>query len=239
MNNKEMSEMVLNYLRKEGLKPYGIAYGDGYFVFDMGEDSVCHFRIKGAHGWKFALWLNQEAKDKENPIVFFCKHEDNIDKFKPSQCYYRVNFMQEDVQDDDSMALWDCKNIVVSIKKHPFASFAFDAWETSHVYRSYSSVYIKNRWYRFTQRIKAFCFDYGVYPELKLRTILFSMKKCVKNIKMKDENEDGWQSTPRWSIMISLDNSVTEEIGRIMLRKWFPYRLNVNAFSVDEDYFNE
>ena len=50
MTRREISEKVLTYIKENGFVPYDIQYGDGYFIFDMGEDGVVHFKIKGLRG---------------------------------------------------------------------------------------------------------------------------------------------------------------------------------------------
>ena len=45
--NKEIAEFMLSKIKEFGYEPYDIDYGDGYFVFGYGDDSVVHFRCKG------------------------------------------------------------------------------------------------------------------------------------------------------------------------------------------------
>lgn len=60
------------------------SYGDGYYIFDMGKDSVCHFKVSGIKKWLFAIWV-QPVKDSDKyQFDLFGQHTDYIDKFKPS-----------------------------------------------------------------------------------------------------------------------------------------------------------
>ena len=58
MTRREAAEKVFSYIRKNNFEPINIQYGNGYFIFDKGEDGVVHFNIKGLHGWKFAMRIN-------------------------------------------------------------------------------------------------------------------------------------------------------------------------------------
>lgn len=55
---------------------------NGYFVFDMGTRSVCHFTLKETPDWKYAIWLYPN-----NVFTVFGEHKKLIDKFKPSRTY--------------------------------------------------------------------------------------------------------------------------------------------------------
>ncbi|WP_144536500.1 hypothetical protein [Bacillus thuringiensis] len=55
---------------------------NGYFVFDMGLRSVCHFTLKETPGWIYGIWLLEN-----HSFVLFGEHEKLIDKFKPSRTY--------------------------------------------------------------------------------------------------------------------------------------------------------
>lgn len=57
-------------------------FGNGYFIFSMGENAVCHFELVETPGWLYGIWL----RDKQKYVVFG-EHEDLVDKFKPSRTY--------------------------------------------------------------------------------------------------------------------------------------------------------
>lgn len=57
-------------------------FGNSYFVFDRGENSVCHFTLKETPDWRYGLWL----KDNGGYYIFG-EHIELIDKFKPGRCY--------------------------------------------------------------------------------------------------------------------------------------------------------
>ena len=49
-DNRKIEEIVLNKIEDFGYKPYNIERGNGYFIFEYGDNSVIHFRLKGL--WK-------------------------------------------------------------------------------------------------------------------------------------------------------------------------------------------
>lgn len=57
-------------------------FGNGYFIYDIGENAVCHFSLKETPEWRYGIWLL-----KNNKFVIFGEHIELIDKFKPSATY--------------------------------------------------------------------------------------------------------------------------------------------------------
>ena len=77
--------------RNEPVKftPIDTEYGDGYFIFGTGTNSVVHFHLEETPGWLYGLWLSEIDQNDPNAqkpvkIRFFAQFEDEIDKFKPS-----------------------------------------------------------------------------------------------------------------------------------------------------------
>lgn len=134
MTNKEIAELMFSKMRKVGFTPYDIEYGNGYFLFEMGENSVVHFRIKEVwKNWKFGMWINSEAleyykgddetkyctsyEDEPNVVQIFCQHEHLLDKFKPSRSALCVNYKPTDFAEDWSDYKLD--DMLKMIKYHP------------------------------------------------------------------------------------------------------------------------
>ena len=85
--SKDMSwlmDKVVYELYNNGLEIKTIDYGNGYFIFDFGENSVCHFTVKKLKKWKFGVWCT-ESDDNKYKVSLFGEHEYYIDKFKPTQ----------------------------------------------------------------------------------------------------------------------------------------------------------
>lgn len=94
-----------NKLLKEISKHFTIKekqFGNGYFIFSMGINAVCHFELVDTPGWRYGIWLDGKK------YRVFGEHNDLIDKFKPSATY--VSF------DDDLSSFID---VVKKIKENP------------------------------------------------------------------------------------------------------------------------
>jgi hypothetical protein len=79
LSNKEIREKVFKVFNDYGYTVENTKVGNGYYLFDLGEESVVHFHIKGCKRWLFGLWIF------DSTIYLFGEHEDHIDKFKPTQ----------------------------------------------------------------------------------------------------------------------------------------------------------
>jgi len=97
---KQIVDFILNNLGKRyndedsiKLTPKDVEYGNGYFIFAHGDNSVITFRIEEIPGWLFGIWLYPPKDDEDGAISldFFSQYEDAIDKFKPSRSYLCVN----------------------------------------------------------------------------------------------------------------------------------------------------
>lgn len=83
LNKQEIREKVIKSFAEYGFDVEDVKIGNGYYLFDLGEESVVHFKIKGCRRWLFGLWIIGD--NKETNINLFGEHEDYIDKFKPTQ----------------------------------------------------------------------------------------------------------------------------------------------------------
>ena len=150
VTNREAAKKVFDYIRKNNFMPVNIQYGNYYFIFDKGKDSVIHFGIKGLRNWKFAMWvntnLNELKYDKgEYPAIqFFCQHKTNIDKFKPSRSFFLAKYTLADVERKSDLVFYEVIDILLHIKRHPFIAFCMDACEDYLYSGSYIMGYIKS-----------------------------------------------------------------------------------------------
>lgn len=96
MTNREVIEQIFDYMENHcsyfGVKITQKNYGNGYFVFELGDDSVCHFKVKGLKRWLFGVWCFWEEEKKKFHIDLFGEHTDYIDKFKPTATEISYSF---------------------------------------------------------------------------------------------------------------------------------------------------
>lgn len=123
-----ISEKLLKLTNQlfEHLKPYTIAteeYGNGYFLFNFGPNTVAHFRLKETPGWLYGIWWSLRI-NKEGIVniigEFFAQYESEIDKFKPSASYYGC-----DVVADENVCLKEDEviSIINFIHEHPYRAW--------------------------------------------------------------------------------------------------------------------
>ena len=141
---KKCAELLFDSLSKAENPKHviDIQYLDGYFIFGTGSNSVVHFHIKECPGWKFGVWWNLPDKEKHPDAQwiegeFFCQHEEDIDKFKPSYSMYSHSFTitLSDIDGEEKCqgmqwSNWTIESIMTFIHKHPIL-----AW-----YRNYYGV---------------------------------------------------------------------------------------------------
>ena len=81
VNNLSRQNNILDEISKEFIITEK-EFGNGYFIYDIGKNAVCHFSLKETPEWRYGIWLL-----KNNKFVIFGEHIELIDKFKPSRCY--------------------------------------------------------------------------------------------------------------------------------------------------------
>ena len=120
LSKKEVIEKIFNEIEEESnhrLKVIDKVFGNGYYIFEFGEDSVCNFKIKGLKRWTFGLWIRKDNDNESYVINLFGEHNDYIDKFKPTAT--RITHEIKYVDEND---LWKCQEFVdelLMIKHHP------------------------------------------------------------------------------------------------------------------------
>ena len=104
---KKATDVLFERIKKEtelDLHFEDVAFGDGYFIFGYGTNSVVHFHIKEAPGWLFGIWWSpvetEETKNKKRKeyitdqvyCELFAQYEEEIDKFKPTASTFCSSF---------------------------------------------------------------------------------------------------------------------------------------------------
>ena len=80
--NKQRLEKIFNKIKNSNLTITNKIFGNGYFIFTFGVNTVCHFNLKETPLWRYGIWL-----DGKYGFQIFGEHEWLIDKFKPSRTY--------------------------------------------------------------------------------------------------------------------------------------------------------
>lgn len=143
-------DFVPSELKDEGLTftPIDLEYGDGYFIFGRGSNSVVSFRVAEAPGWLFGIWYRIEESVKEDKTVYsfhyevFAQYEQFIDKFKPSYSTLELHDFIYDVTPDYTFkhysVIFNAANMFIFIIKEPALAFCRDQfnWDYNEEYHT-------------------------------------------------------------------------------------------------------
>ena len=225
---------ILDYIRKIGFTPINIQCGNGYFIFDMGENSVVNFWIKELKGWKFGIWFyspkpDEDGKKKRDYCQFFAQRELFIDKFKPAASNYceKIEAYEEDNKFFDKFStLYVIKNMLYEMKYHPFISFYKGVAYNDYIDRkSLIWFYIKENWdVRFYDCKENFnrwkdCTITRIYLN-HVKKVL-EKKPNVGTVKVIDGEDEDWSSYPRYHIDVYFNKDSTELEEAEIQEKYF------------------
>lgn len=233
MTRLEAAKKIFDYIKDNGFKPINIKYGNSYFIFDKGENGVIHFNVKGLHGWKFGMWLETDAEKLKNEngkdypaVQFFCQHELNIDKFKPSRSFFSVDLSLSDIEAEDIYSFYEIRSILKMIKRHPFVSFAMDGCGDKYYSHSYVGYYLKQKLYKTKRAVREWWNDIWVKIWHGSKVWFIKRYKVVDKVRLVDRNDKDWKTYPRYDMTIhfkkiSDDEDVQCEAEVKMLNRFF------------------
>lgn len=239
---------ILDYIKKIGFTPINVQCGNGYFIFDMGENSVVNFWIKELNGWKFGIWFyspkDDNGEDKPNYCQFFAQRELFIDKFKPSASNYceKIEAHREANKFFDNFFLIDIKNMLYEMKYHPFIAFYKGVAYNNYIdKRSLVWFYIKENWdvkfYKTKNKFSRWkdCTITRIYLNYAKKNI--EKNSFVETVKVFDGEDESWYSYPRYNINVyfNKDSNELEEAG--IQEKYFNNKF-FNKVASKECYFN-
>lgn len=243
MTNREIAELMFDRIREHGFTPYEINYGNGYFLFEMGEDSVVHFRIKEVwKNWKFGMWIDSSALDEynvdenketpyekeENVVQIFCQHEHLLDKFKPSRSALCVEFKQCDFKNPATYWDYQLDDMLKMIMYHPVMCWNefcgnhagyYDRRSFLLPFLKYESEYV----FREIERVVKTAFFLN-YTKAKL-FLMKRFSKVLADVKLYDfERENpGWSTVYLYRIDLTVKDVDDEDLDRFF-NFWFRRR---------------
>lgn len=139
---KRAAEILLQYIETGGkydlpkLTVENVSYGDGYFIFGRGTNSVAHFYVKETPHWKYGIWLSEiDTADDVIRAQIFCQFEAEIDKFKPSASMisHTINVHLKDC----SVSCTMFRHEIIYIMEHPAL-----AWYRDVHFVDYNTTYV-------------------------------------------------------------------------------------------------
>ena len=241
---------ILDYIKKIGFTPINIQYGNGYFIFDMGENSVVNFWIKELKGWKFGIWFyspkpDEDGEKKPDYCQFFAQRELFIDKFKPAASNYceEIKAYEENNKFFDKFStLYIIKNMLYEMKYHPFISFYKGVAYNDYIDRkSLIWFYIKENWnvklYKTENKFNRWkdCAITKVYLNYAKKNI--EKNSFVEAVKVFDGENGNWYSYPRYNINVYFNKDSNELEEAEIQEKYFNNKF-LNKVVSKECYFN-
>ena len=208
-------------------------FGDGYFIFSFGQNTVCHFTLKETPLWKYGIWLTKKG------YQIFGEHEWLIDKFKPSATYLSfendINLFLEKVKlisDDSKLFFVDSYtngNALVAYEKVDWGDgeFYYKGYQCVREFNEETQLYdkfrkdetitqhdyVEKQWNEFVelerQADETHEFDrllsFNFFKELP------NMFSSIKVVGIRDGNKNGHWCSPRYDIKVLVDQNVSDE----------------------------
>lgn len=133
MDALKISKEIISVLESNGLKIDNVYRTNGYFLFNLGENSVTHFKLRNRR-WKFGIWITEGEESGSVIVELFGEHIDNIDKFKPSYtkisfgifldaCDFRCGKIIDESFLSNHQELQDYIKILQDVQSHPLTSY--------------------------------------------------------------------------------------------------------------------
>lgn len=248
--NRKMAEKIFEKMKEFGFTPYDISYGNGYFIFNMGDDSVVHFRVKGVlKHWKFGLWLyseniqmTEEEKEAQRSERFenrkkaaqlFVQWDTQIDKFKPAAsdiaiAFDALDWMNYDSADERDVSRFmfnEMERMLRALRRHPLLAYhggPFAEYQSFYG-GSYLMYFLRNEFDHLWNWFLDEVSKIIFVPYMFAKCAIARKTKGVAKLEVKDfEKENpGWQTSYRYSIHVTFPEHTTSEQDEKWINTWF------------------
>jgi hypothetical protein len=228
---KEHSDYLLNAIQKMGnLKIINRGSGDGYFIFEKGDNTVHRFKIKGCKRWRFGIWFekvyidDKETDDTKYKVSIFGEHEWKVNKFKPSAVTLCKTGeipksdlsveMGEGIKYPDWEELWVllydfCMEVNKIKSSNIFAFFWLynaDFYRSESIYLSYLKEWF---YYEIREKLIEFRRNQLTFLSIWLIKIWFRIRHSGNFTPVIEDNKlGGWNVWPRYILYIIDENMV-------------------------------
>lgn len=226
---KEIIDNILKFISfsiNKNIK--NISLGNGYFLFDFGENTVCHFRIDGIEKWKFGIWVIPDENKTKYDISLFGEHNWMIDKFKPSQTSISTTFTFTNKNDMHNINYY-CLEVADQIKdiiNHPIKEYCniyYEGFSLDSIKEYINDVY----YYTIRKPIYNFLGNQGNIFLSKIYELYIKLRFRNKvKVQLIDENSGSFHCYPRFSFQIVYpkiwdDDKIAEIYYQVPNFKWF------------------
>lgn len=234
-NTVDIFDFIIGEIEKEsGKRVKSKNIGNGYFLFDFGDNTVCHFKMEGAKDWLFGIWAIPE-EDGTISIDVFGEHEWYINKFKPTQTRLSESrkLKPDEQLEDLGLKFFDSINTISQIANYPVFAYMKHYWNG---YRKNPVYMYIHDWifYRIENQIiewKRNQFNmlliniYKTYIKLRWGKYL--------SIDIYDSAQDNYKRWPRFDFNIRFKENVDEDIIYDIYHKIYKLKFYDNNVSID------
>lgn len=240
--NRELAETVFAKIREYGFRPYDIEYGDSYFFFQFGPESVVHFRLKGvSRHWKFGMWIfsnlleedeDHSAADHQNQrnhnvIEFFAQYDTQIDKFKPSASSLLVSFDAAEwrKRGSDPYKFNTLKKMLQMMRRHPLICYAGFCGDLKQAFfpESFLMEFIRDEWRILRYDVQNIVSYTAWVPYTYLKCWFARKSRCIESLILEnfEKSHPGWRSDHLIEILIRFSERTTDAEDEAWFRRWF------------------
>ena len=254
-NNRKIANSIFAEMKRNNLIPIDVQFLNGYFCFDMGEDSVVHFHIKGIKKWKFGMWICTDLED--DAVQFFAQHEDTIDKFKPSASVFTETVSKNSLKhivankSNTEYVYWNIVKLCNHIKNNPKIAVVQEFnYSPKYIDTPFLRTYISTMFTHYKYRIdknKRYVEENYIEPIFNNIGAKIAKKKysyIIEDIVIKDNCDECWKVSPHWDVNILFKrlHKDDEEQGNAMYEfvksTWF-YKLFADKYSCIHYYVDK
>lgn len=220
---KDIADDIIENINKV-CEVTNVEYGNGYFIFEFGDNSVVHFRIKELPGWLFGMWFSYDKKTKGViKCEWFCQQDLWVDKFKPSrseiQCTTLFSISQfaiDKILTEPEDVFFDGYEIIDNIKfmlKHPWLAAYRDyrgvSLNIDYVTERYAKKYIQKATKKEIKHDKMVA---KLEEKMKDKVVQkVNQLEFIESVEVVDKNQDGWICHPRYSLKINATPGFCDE----------------------------
>lgn len=232
-NNTNRNEIILSKI----LQYFTLnkkRYMNRYFIFSMGENSVCHFSLEETPNWKYGIWLNEKG------FQIFGEHDWLIDKFKPSRTYISFEnevqgFIQKVKNISKNLKMYFVDSLtdgsaVVDYVKETYGDaeddFYYNGYQAIREYNEETKLYnqfrrdesitqegyIESKWNEYIEEQNKLEQDHEFDRAFAFSFFksLLDIYPTIKAVGIHDRNKKGWCSNPRYDIKVVVEEYVSQ-----------------------------
>lgn len=238
MTNKEIQLRILDHIQEQLETTLEYKFGNGYYIFELGDDCVCHFTLPKRKGWLFGIWLGK-YEDGKYKASLFGEYKDYIDAFKPTACQISYGVEIEESFDNLFEELYGFVGDLACIKDSNWASIIKFYWDGSRFgkrTRPLSWLLYQFYFYKIREKASWFWDNKVIYWHLKAHVFFDKLLigRNFSNIEIADQNGNGFKCTPRYRVSYyfkNANNGNTYRLYRVINR--YHYK-NARIETMDE-----